>query len=55
MPHVLNGIGTWYYGKGNLTQYRATCVSCGKTGKLSSYDTTKYFAFLMLPIVPLGK
>ena len=55
MPHVINGIGTWYYGKRNIYQYQGMCRFCRKDATLISYDTTLYFVFFMVPIIPLGK
>jgi len=55
MPSVINGIGTWYYGKGNLTERKGTCKHCGKSATIRSYDTTMYFCVIFIPIVPLGK
>lgn len=55
MPTVYNGIGTWHYGKKNIFQRHGKCEFCGKVGTLSSYDTTAYFVFLMVPLFPLGK
>ena len=55
MPYTFNGIGTWYYGKKNLHDLQDTCEHCGAYANLSSYDTTKYFVFVYLPILPLGK
>ncbi len=55
MPHVVNGIGTWYYGKDNRHFHTSTCEHCGAHGHLASYDTTLYFTFLFVPLVPLGR
>ena len=55
MPSVVNGIGTWYYGKKNLCQYSGSCEFCGCEGELLSYDTTLYFTFVFIPVIPLGK
>lgn len=54
MPHVVNGIGTWYWGKRNLTVRRSQCSHCGHTADLKSYDTTLFFVILFIPIFPLG-
>jgi tetratricopeptide (TPR) repeat protein len=55
MPTVYNGVGTWYYGKRNFYQRPGTCPYCHKDVILSSYDTSKFFVFLFVPIIPLGK
>jgi tetratricopeptide (TPR) repeat protein len=55
MPHIVNGCGTWYYGKSNKQSYVGTCRSCGKTATLTSYDTRLFVVIVMIPIVPLGK
>jgi tetratricopeptide (TPR) repeat protein len=55
MPHVINGIGTWNYGKERVHCIKATCEFCHSMGELSSYDTTLYFVFVFIPILPLKK
>jgi tetratricopeptide (TPR) repeat protein len=55
MPYVMNGCGTWYYGKKNLETYEGRCRACGKDGNLRSYDTTLYFVLLFIPVFPLKK
>ncbi|NLL04395.1 MAG: hypothetical protein GX270_01085 [Clostridiaceae bacterium] len=55
MPYTFNGIGSWYYGKKNEHTHQGTCEFCGNSAKLSSYDTTKFFVFLFIPIIPLGE
>jgi len=55
MPGVVNGIGTWYYGKRNVHKALGTCESCGAYGELMSYDTTMYFVVFFVPLLPLGK
>lgn len=55
MPTTYNGIGTHYYGKRNLYQIQGVCESCNREAVLSSYDTTLYFVFLLIPLIPLGK
>jgi tetratricopeptide (TPR) repeat protein len=54
MPSTINGIGTWYYGQRNRFQRRGTCEHCGATADLKSYDTTLYFVFLHIPLVPIS-
>jgi tetratricopeptide (TPR) repeat protein len=55
MPHTINGIGTWYWGKRNILTRDAACEFCGSYRQLSSYDTTLYFTVLYIPLVPLGR
>ena len=55
MPSVINGIGTWYYGKRNIHRFRAGCEFCNCVGDLESYDTTLYFVVVFIPIIPIGK
>ena len=54
MPGVINGIGTWYYGRRNVHVGRARCENCGRVATISSYDTTLYFVVLFVPLLPLG-
>ena len=55
MPHVINGVGTWYYGKRNVHRLRNVCSQCSAVGDLESYDTTLYFVVVFVPLVPLAK
>ncbi len=55
MPTTYNGVGTAYWGKSNLEVRRDACEQCQTVGDLKSYDTTKYFVLLFLPLIPLGK
>jgi tetratricopeptide (TPR) repeat protein len=55
MPTVVNGIGTWYYGKRRLHRLKGVCGFCGGVGDLESYDTTLFFVVLFIPLLPLGK
>ncbi len=55
MPHVVNGIGTWYYGRSNLHRTKGVCSICHKQAILESYDVGHFFVFLFIPILPLGK
>jgi tetratricopeptide (TPR) repeat protein len=55
MPQVLNGIGTWYWGRTNIRTRRGVCQFCKRSADLSSFDTTKFFVVLFVPIVPLGQ
>ena len=55
MPYTMNGVGTAYWGKAERTFRRDTCGHCGNVADLASYDTTKYFVVIFLPLIPLGK
>jgi tetratricopeptide (TPR) repeat protein len=55
MPHTINGIGTWYYGKDNVVTRNDRCEFCGKYGELKSYDTTLYFVVVFIPLIPMGR
>ena len=55
MPQVYNGIGTWYWGKTNIRTGRGTCQFCKRTGDLRSYDTTKFFVVVFVPLISLGQ
>ncbi len=55
MPETVNGIGTWYYGRTNTQLSQDQCEYCGKFGELKSYDTTLYFVFFFIPLIPLGR
>ncbi|MEK7484475.1 MAG: hypothetical protein AABZ60_09110 [Planctomycetota bacterium] len=55
MPYVMNGIGTWYWGKRNIYKEAGSCEFCKAFCELSSYDTTLYFVIVFVPIFPLGK
>src|SRR4051812_16732236 len=55
MPFIINGIGTWYYGKRHIHTYDGTCQFCGQVGPLASYDTTLFFVVVFLPVIPLGR
>ena len=55
MPTVHDGIGTWYYGKDRIHTRKGTCKFCNSVEELRSYDTTLYFVFFFIPLVPLGK
>lgn len=53
MPHVINGIGTWHWGKRNLHKETGTCEFCRAFGELKSYDTTLFFVVFFVPLIPL--
>ncbi len=55
MPTTVNGIGTQYYGKKNVTVRTATCASCHCVGALESYDTRLWFVIIFIPVIPLGR
>jgi tetratricopeptide (TPR) repeat protein len=55
MPTIINGCGTWYCGKRRIHRVKAGCGQCGGFTELESYDTTLFFVFFMIPIIPLGK
>ena len=55
MPQTINGTGTWYHGKRNKFTVTDQCEQCGNLAKLTSYDTTKYFQLLYIPLIPLSK
>lgn len=54
MPYVINGIGTWNYGKRGLRQHEGVCPNCGFSGLLSRYESTRYFVIFLVPVIPLG-
>lgn len=55
MPHTINGIGTWYWGKTNVNICHGQCEHCQYVGELRSYDTTNFFVVLYIPLIPLGR
>jgi tetratricopeptide (TPR) repeat protein len=55
MPTVYEGIGTWYYGKRRIHRLKGTCGFCKAVGELTSYDTTLYFVFFFVPLIPLAR
>lgn len=55
MPQLINGTGTWYHGKRNRFAVTDQCPQCGNLTRLVSYDTTKYFQLVYIPLVPLSK
>ncbi|MHC5083195.1 MAG: tetratricopeptide repeat protein [Planctomycetota bacterium] len=55
MPHTVNGIGTWYFGKKNRYSYEGICQFCNNYATLSSYDTREWLTVVYLPIIPLRK
>ncbi len=55
MPYVVNGVGTWNYGKERVHRIKATCEFCHSLAELTSYDTTLYFVVVFVPLIPLRK
>src|SRR5256885_16592503 len=55
MPQTVNGIGTHYWGKKNVSSYQGQCRSCKHIASLTSYDTRLYVVVLFIPIIPLGR
>jgi tetratricopeptide (TPR) repeat protein len=55
MPTVINGVGTWYYGKSRIFRRHGVCSMCGAITTLTSYDTTLFFVFGFVPLIPLGR
>src|SRR5262245_29724763 len=55
MPTTVNGIGTHYYGRKNITKRPGPCPFCGRGVELTSYDTRLWFVVVFIPIIPLGR
>lgn len=55
MTFTLNGIGTSYFRRRNLKIKAGVCSSCHRNVQLASYDTTKVFVVLFIPMIPLGE
>jgi tetratricopeptide (TPR) repeat protein len=55
MPYTLNGIGTHYYGRRNVSRVNGTCPHCNRWAVLTSYDTRECFCILFVPIIPLKR
>jgi hypothetical protein len=55
MPTTVNGIGTHYYGKKNVSVRTAACAACHRVGALESYDTRLWFVIVFIPVIPLGR
>jgi tetratricopeptide (TPR) repeat protein len=55
MPTVVNGIGTWYYGRRRIHRRKGTCAFCRRVVELESHDTTLYFCVFFVPLIPLGQ
>ena len=54
MAFVVNGIGTWHYGKRRIHRYKGPCSFCNRVVELESYDTTLYFVVVFIPVLPLS-
>ena len=55
MPFMVNGFGTWNWGKEDTLVVWDACPECNKVGPLTSYDTRRYITALFLPIIPLDR
>jgi hypothetical protein len=55
MPTTVNGVGTHYYGKRNVSVRTAACKACHRVGPLTSYDTRLWFVVVFVPVIPLGR
>ncbi len=55
MPTTVNGIGTHYYGRKNLSTRHGVCQACNRQSRLQSYDTRLWFVVLYIPVIPLGR
>ena len=55
MPRVINGIGTWYWGKTNIRSRRGVCPFCQRSTQLRSYNTTRFFVVFWVPLISLGE
>ena len=55
MPTTVNGIGTHYYGRKNLSTRHGVCQACQRESRLQSYDTRLWFVVLFIPVIPLGR
>jgi tetratricopeptide (TPR) repeat protein len=55
MPTTVNGVGTHYYGKRDVSSRTGTCRNCGAHTKLESYETRLWFVILFIPIIPLKR
>jgi tetratricopeptide (TPR) repeat protein len=55
MPTVVNGIGTWYYGRQHILKRKGNCPFCQRITNLESYDTTLFFVVFFVPLLPLER
>lgn len=54
MHVTFNGIGVATYGRSQERITRGVCPKCGPQG-IASYQTTRYFVFVYVPILSLGR
>src|SRR5690606_17881715 len=55
MPMTINGVGTRYVGKSNVSVRGARCEHCHRESALESYDTRLFFVVFFIPVIPLGR
>lgn len=55
MPARINGIGTGYYGRTNVSARNGRCEFCNRDAKLTSYDTREWFSVFFIPLIPMTK
>ena len=55
MPYIINGCGTWYYGRSDRVVRPGVCQFCRKPGNLESYNTILFFVLVLVPIIPLAR
>jgi hypothetical protein len=55
MPTRINGIGTGYYGRTNVSARHGRCELCNRDATLTSYDTREWFSVFFIPLIPMTK
>jgi len=55
MPTTINGIGTHYYGRTNISARNGVCDSCKRDTTLTSYDTREWFCVIFIPLIPMTR
>lgn len=55
MPTRINGIGTAYYGRTNVSARNGRCEFCNRDATLTSYDTREWFSVFFIPLIPMTK
>jgi len=55
MPTRINGIGTAYYGRTNVSARNGRCDMCNRDATLTSYDTREWFSVFFIPLIPMTK
>jgi len=55
MPYRINGIGTGYYGRTNVSARNGRCDLCNRDATLTSYDTREWFSVIFIPLIPMTK